>query len=530
LRDLLTGDEVPWPSVRGELNAANTVCRAGLGGATRVVWAVALRGSTDLHREARDLRQIWKNRWFLPTVLGLAVGYGLGLVSVPESLRAVLSSMVPPEVAAAGSGSHASDSSGTAAGGLGPLALSRAAQRSLGLKIGKVRMADYTTHWKVPATVQERPAVSNLHVTTRFEGVVSRVLAVPGQALREDQALFEIELTGDSLAAAQAALLDAVQQIAILDSEIKRLAPVARQGGIAAKNMKQLEYERRRLEAQRETKHQELSIRGLKPDQVRQIETDRKLVTTATVSLPRGFTEVSRLPLENNVKSRPADEWGYTLEQLHVTPGSMVKPGESLCDIAFHTDLYVVGHAFEGDVEKIRKLMSEKVKVRVELGDDDDPIRLNPQPIIHLDNHVDPKTQTFRFYVPLRNEKSEDVTGPGGRKFRSWKYRPGQRGHIDIPSETFRGNFVVPSAAVVDQAGESLVFCVRSGTNTGDASDHDDFEPVVVRLVHRDRRNAVVSSKGALRPGDRIALNNAYQLLLAVRSAGGAPHAHSHPH
>ena len=476
------------------------------------------------------MREIWKTRWFLPTVLGLAVGYGLGLLLVPESLRAIWASVESAEVAAAGSGAHAPHSTGTAAGGLGPLALTRAAQRSLGLKIGAVEVADYTTHWKVPATVQERPAVSNLHVTTRFQGVVSRVVAVPGQALREGAPLFEIELTGDSLAAAQAALLDAVQQIEILDSEIKRLAPVARQGGIAAKNMKQLQYERRRLDAQRETKHQELSIRGLLSDQVRQIESSRELVTTAIVRLPRGFTEVSRLPLENNIKSRPTDEWGYTLEQLHVTPGSMVKPGESLCDIAFHTDLYVVGHAFEGDVEKIRKLMSEKVKVKVELGDDDHPIPLKPQPIIHLDNHVDPKTQTFRFYVPLWNEVLEDVTGPGGRKFRSWKYRPGQRGHIDVPSQTFRGNFVLPSAAVVDQAGESLVFRYRSGSNPGAASDHDDFEPVVVRLVHRDRRTAVVSSKGALRPGDRIALNNAYQLLLAVRSAGGAPHAHSHTH
>ncbi|MEO1998981.1 MAG: hypothetical protein ABGZ17_27350, partial [Planctomycetaceae bacterium] len=47
------------------------------------------------------MKQLWKARWFLPTLVGLVVGYGLGFVTIPEGLRAVWTAVVPADADAA---------------------------------------------------------------------------------------------------------------------------------------------------------------------------------------------------------------------------------------------------------------------------------------------------------------------------------------------------------------------------------------------------------------------------------------------
>ena len=57
-----------------------------------------------------------------------------------------------------------------------------------------------------------------------------------------------------------------------------------------------------------------------------------------------------------------------------------------------------------------------------------------------------------------------------------------------------------------------------------------ELEPVAVTLLHRDTRHAVIATGGELEVGDEIAMNSAYQLLIALESGDGGGHHHHHDH
>ncbi|HEX6986024.1 MAG TPA: hypothetical protein VF170_11645, partial [Planctomycetaceae bacterium] len=159
--------------------------------------------------------------------------------------------------------------------------------------------------------------------------------------------------------------------------------------------------------------------------------------------------------------------------------------------------------------------------------------------ILYLDNHVDPETQTYAFYVPLANEVLRDVTGEGGRVFRSWKYKPGQRVHVRVPIDVIEGRIVLPPEAVATEGPEAFVFRL-AGRHTlkekgpgGEPLRQEVYEPVPVVVSRRDRDAVVLTPGGGpLRVGDVIAMNRAYQLLLALKTAaeGGGGHHHGHEH
>lgn len=484
----------------------------------------------------------------LPIFLAVAAGVVAGLFIPQDGLRDVVAKWLDRSA----TDSAASPDSGTAHED-DHLDVSRAAQQSLGLKLGVVSPRSFTATFSVPAVVVERPAVSDLHVVTEFEGIVEEILAVPGQAIAEGTPLFRIRLTGDALASAQAALLDAVQQLAILEQEIARLRPAAEQGGLAGKSLLEQEYEKKRLLARIEAKRQELSIRGLSAEQIAQITDTKQLVRTVTVSLPIGISPQlqgadeslanvdSHSGLQDPESSIPAspDRWPFTIEQLDVTPGRLVRPGDSLCNVAYHASLSLMGQAFERDVQAIAAAIADRYEVTAELGEDRDPLQLTGLRIVHLDNHVDPVTLAYRFYVELENEILQDNVRDDGRRFRTWRFKPGQRGHIGLPQRHFSGVFVLPREAVTMDGLEAIVFRRQkhqhhASEDHGSHADHDEdvdqFVPVPVNVLHRDRRQVVVGTGGELKPGQVIAMNSAYQLLMAMKSQAGGGHDHHHDH
>lgn len=413
--------------------------------------------------------------------------------------------------------------------------LSDAAQKTLRLKRMVLSPTSYVASTNIPAVVIERPAISDLHVVTEFEGIVEEITAIPGQAVREGDPLFRIRLTGDALASAQSAFLNAVQEVDILNKEIERLKKAAQDGGLAKKSLIELEYERNRLAAQQETKKQELMIRGLSEAQVETIVETRQLIRDVIVNVPTGFLK------QQMAQMAPADPWMFTIEDLLVTQGLLVRAGAPLANLAFHASLYLEGLAFERDVAAVAKLLENKKPITAELGEDRQPVILNDLRIVHLSNHVDEDSQAYPFYVELDNQVLQDSIRNDGRLFRSWKFKPGQRGHVRLPQQTFTNIFRVPAEAVVVDGLEHIVFRKEAAHNHGgaDHKDHEDhaaheemdaFEPVPVQVLHKDRRYAVLAMDGELKIGNVIAANAAYQLLLATKSESGGGHDHGHAH
>ncbi|MCA8988991.1 MAG: efflux RND transporter periplasmic adaptor subunit [Planctomycetaceae bacterium] len=502
-------------------------------------------------------------------IMGLMLGVILGVLLVPESQATWLRSLVgsPSAGDSAGHDAHDhGDEHGHEEHSEEPphVELTSAAQNNLKLVVRRLESQNYQPTISVPAIVRERPGVSDLRITSQFAGLITNVHAVPGQALKEGDPLFDLRLTGETLAAAQSQLLAAIQQLEIVDMELGRITELAAQGGVPGKQKLELEYEKKRLQAERRTREQELLLRGLSEAAIATIASRRELITSMVVTVPKGLASTSwGLPSQNSVS---ADPYGYTVEDLLVSPGSMVQSGDELCSLAYHTSLFVEGQAFERDLPAVRVLLASQNPVNVELGSYRDHLHPDPMPIVHLANHVDDETGVYHFYIPLPNSVLQDVVDAQGRKFRTWQYKPGQRGHVKLPNGSLIENvFIVPRAALVVDGPRSLVYrrltlaeqeawhaefphdheheghdhAHEEEGHAGhdhaghDHSDHEAriFVPVEVERILETSSEVVLRPTEALHAGQDIAWSAAYQLHLAAQeSAGGGGHHHDHDH
>ncbi len=466
--------------------------------------------------------------------VGVVVGIVLGVLLPQDGVREVVAGWLSaPELASA---PH-NDAVFTP----GTLEITSSAQDALGLTQGKVTPAGFTSVVRVPAFVRERPATSNLQAASRLHGSVTKIYVDVGQTVREGDPLIELELTGDELASAQSTLLDSIKQLEIIDSDMPRLELAARSGGPSVKTLRERKFERRRLAALVDVKQQELLVRGLSEAQVKRIVDAGELVRTVIVRVPSGIrpTNDSTRPdteaaVVSDATEDASDDWVYSIEGLHVSPGSIVIEGEPLCDLAYHATLLVEGQAYERDLPILAKLIEQGTTVTAELGDDDAPLLIPDLQILFMDNHVDNESQTYRFYTEIANRVVTDNQTNTGRRFRTWWLKPGQRGHIQLPAKHFDAKFILPRAAVTRDGLDHVVFRWLDDHNpwhTGEPA-YSEYERVVVKVLYQDRQTVVVDTTGKLQADDTIAMSHAYMLLLALQRSGertGHSH-HGHEH
>lgn len=429
------------------------------------------------------------------------------------------------------------------------VALTKQACQNLGLRMGQAKREDIWKTMLVPGCVQEIPGRSNLSVSAPVTGVVETVNVLPGESLHADQVLATIRLTDEALTDAQSQLLDVLTRQDTGQLEIDRLAPLIQSGAVSGVRTRELEYEMKRLQAQQRTLVQELQGRGLPKPMVQRIVEERELASTIDIT--------AESILKDSRPKSPANSTGYSLEDLHVHPGASVIRGEDLCSIAYHSRLHVAGTAFGDDVPKLDRIADESwlITAEITLSDTETPDVVAGLELLRVDNHVDERTQTVRFYVDLPNTSTHLREDGEGRVFEQWRFRPGQRLHLRLPEDRWENQLSVPLAAVVVDGPNAFVFAEhhhephedeadhsdeREGGHTDAHDDHDDhehdvfmeLEPVPVRILYRDDRMVVIAEDGELHADDSIALNNAYKLYLAMKmqADGGGGHHHHHDH
>jgi hypothetical protein len=232
------------------------------------------------------------------------------------------------------------------------------------------------------------------------------------------------------------------------------------------------------------------------------------------------------------------DDGVFSVEDLLVATGETLARGAPVCKIANHRLLWVCGHAFENEIDVVSRLVGQDSPVAIEFGIVGNGELVEGLRVQHVKGHVDETSQSFHFYVPLRNEILKTSADALGRTFSTWRYKVGQRVHVLVPTEKIRDQIVLPADAVVQEGPEAFVFRehVEESENTVErADDHDQvfivFEPVHVTIVAREKPVIVVAPGEELAVGDRVAMSGAYQLLLALKSKqeGDGGH-HHHPH
>ena len=470
-------------------------------------------------------------------LIPLAIGLLVGLTVPLDFIRNQVASSLEDTQG----GGHGHDHSQDAGGGAADrVALSPTSQASMNLQTAPIEWGSYQSSYEVPAFVREIPGADEFHVASRFAGLVKQVFISEGQSVESGDPILLIELTGDLLASAQAELLGAQEQIKIIDQEIARVEPVAAQGGIANKKLLELRYERERLAIQIATKSQELLVRGLTEEQVADIVRSKQLLRDVTIRVPKNLIP----PQLNAGEIMQQVEETFVVERLLAKPGAMAQLGDSLCELSFHGVLAVEGQAYEMDLPEIRHLVDERVPVTISIGPDGSEQVITDQHIAFLSNHVDDATNTYPFYVYLKNEELfADSASQMDSNYITWRWKPGQRAHIELPDRVFEKHLVIPREALAIDGLRHYVFRWNGEVEPpGHDHDHeeehehdhehfDEFQAIEVVVLHKDRHKVVIERGEELRLGDRIAMNNASQLLFAMQvgSGGGGGH-HHHDH
>jgi biotin carboxyl carrier protein len=406
--------------------------------------------------------------------------------------------------------------------------LSPQAQRNLGLDVDTLTPEAYWRTVLIPGVVVDRPGESDRSVTTKVAGVVTDIKARPGDTVKAGAPLFTLQLASEFIQAAQTDLAKAAREVEFAAAKRDRVASLVKGGTEPGSALVEEENRVKRLTTQLQAYRRQLQVFGLTPDLVTRAEKG-EVVTELTISSP----DRSAGDAAPDSTASPAGGPPQTLfevQELKVSLGDQVQPGQTLCLLANHQRLFVEGRAFKSEAGALARAAQEKVPIAAEFADET-PGQWPPQQplaIHHLSNHVDTATRTFGFYLPLENESA--TFERDGKTHFVWRFRPGQRVRLKVPVEKLATPsadgkevlpFVLPAGAVVREGPEAFVF-VQSG---------DVFVRKPVRVLYEDRSQVVVANDGSVTEADFVVRNQAAAINRAMKAAAsGGEGGHGHDH
>ena len=392
--------------------------------------------------------------------------------------------------------------------------LSTQAQQNLKLKADTLAPREYWRKILIPGVITDRPGESDRGVTARVTGVVTAILAKPGDTVKPGATLFELDLASEFLQTTQIELAKSATDLPFAVVERDRVANLVKLGTAAATELTKLQNQVDRLTNLIKSLRRQLLLFGFTQDQVKKAESG-SIVTQMTINAPHADT-TSTL---------------FELKSLNVRLGEQVMAGQSLCTLADHQRLFVEGWAFKSEAKALSVAAEKQLPIDVEFVDESlgDWPPLEPLTIHHLANQVDPVNRTFPFYLSLENQ-AHTITHDGKSYF-AWRFRPGQRARLRVPVEKLAtpgadgkdvDPFVLPAGAVVREGPEAFAF-VQAG---------DVFIRKPVRVLYEDRNEVVVANDGSITKAEIVVKNQAAALNRAVQAAaaGGGEAGHTHEH
>jgi multidrug efflux pump subunit AcrA (membrane-fusion protein) len=407
------------------------------------------------------------------------------------------------------------------------LSLSDEARRTLGIEVGTLKPDTYRRIIPVPGRTLTVPGTGRQQVTASASGVIAKVLVSQGDLVAPGQPLFELQLVHAEAIETQVELIDALAKKEVLRAELKRLEELERRtpGAVPGTRLLEKRYELRTLDHLIASRRQMLILLGLPEDDVERLiaihdhaEGDNPGEDQVNLRRP--------LLLDNITLRAPAamganGQTRFLLEKLNVVTGQHVDSGDVLCQLGDYGTLWIEGQAFERDLEAIRHARDSAwpITVAVERRGQS-PLVVKDLRIRDIAPQVDAAAGSVDFYVELPNELlNVPAQGDAPRRV-DWKFRPGQRVELRVPTKLIPGVLTVPVAAVAEDGLNHYVFQVSGNT----------FVRRPVHVLHRDEDNVVIAENRYVTAGVRIALSGAFQLQLALLNKALDPAALAHGH
>ena len=394
--------------------------------------------------------------------------------------------------------------------------LSEQAQKNLGIEAATLTPREYWRTILIPGIVAEVPGESDHGVTARSAGVVTEILARPGDTVKAGATLFVLSLASEFLQNTQTELAKAATDLAFATTERDRVEKLVRAGTTPAAELAKQQTQVDRLTTQVRSYRRQLELFGLTADDVRRAEAGDAVTEVKVLAPPRA-------------NGTPADTL-YEVKDLRVRPGDHVQAGHPLCTLADHRRLYVEGWAFKSEAKALAVAADKRAPVRAEFADENpgDWSPAEPLYIHHLSNQVDPVNRTFPFYLVLDNQAHAFTRD--GKTYFSWRFRPGQRVRLRVPVEKLPpprpdgkaepDPFVLPAGAMVREGPEAFVF-VQAG---------DVFVRRAVRVLYEDRTEVVIANDGSVTRAEMVVRNQAAAINRAMKLAAAAADVIDHEH
>ncbi|MCH2181516.1 MAG: efflux RND transporter periplasmic adaptor subunit [Mariniblastus sp.] len=391
------------------------------------------------------------------------------------------------------------------------LHLSPEARQNIGLTTAVASRQDFTRTVAVPAVVVERPGHSQIEITAPMTGVIKNIFIQEGMSEQPEDNLFSLRLTHEDVVAAQRDFLKFLQERDVIQREIDRLKKIGTDI-IPERRVIEQQYQYDKAEASIKALEQSLILHGLTPEQVETIARTRDVLKEISIVAP----EYEEGGGGQNI------EPVYHVQQISVNRGQSVVAGQKLGTLANHSLLFVEGQAFEEDAKRLVNAMNSGQNLKV-VPVSGPAAQASDLKLLFVADHVEQQSRALNFYLLLPNrrvDQSGDVSS--GSAFLSWKFRPGQRMEIQLPTdETWQDQLVLPPEAVVVEGPSAFVF-KQSGNH---------FERVEVRTLYRDKNVVVVEDEGQL-AGKTLVMSGAYEMYLALKNqaGGGVDPQHGHSH
>ncbi|MCE9527765.1 MAG: HlyD family efflux transporter periplasmic adaptor subunit [Planctomycetales bacterium] len=397
-----------------------------------------------------------------------------------------------------------------------PVRLSPQARKNLGLVSKPVQP---TTYWRtidIPALIIDRPGVSDRGVVTPITGVVTKILAYPGDAVEPGGELFSVRIVSEPLHTSQLEIFKASREIEISQVQKKRIAELADVGTIARNKIIEIDNQISRLQVLVQAYRQDLLTRGLAQDRI-DAAAQGDFVTEIMVHAP-GMAQVkpAAAVAEDDSQSPKRLPFSFELQELKVELGQQVQTGQVLCTLADHRALQIEGRGFKEDLP----LIQEAARRDWQLAVDFDQLAQNSWPpapdklrIHHVASTIDSESRTFAFFLALENQAQAYLRE--GKTHFLWRFRPGDRVRLRVPVEKLENVLVLPQQALVREGPEAYVF----------RQNGDLFDRRPVHVLHEDRLNVVLANDSSIRPGSYIAQESAASLnrVLKAQMASGQP-------
>ena len=408
------------------------------------------------------------------------------------------------------------------------LRLSPQARQTLDIRVERLAREDYDRSVRIPGQVVKIPGLTDHEITAKSSGTISKVHILQGQIVEPGAPLFTVRLTHEDAISVQLKLLEALAKIEVIDAEIERLEELERAspGAVAGKRILQQRYE---LGLQKHTvasHRQALLLLGLPEKEVMSLSGQHRKVHSDAGDAGTDEQTPSDAPLLDKVTiyapqaDAPSHESAptFVVENLAVNPGQHVNIGDLLCRLVDYRRLYIEGHAFERDLEVIRRAMEKRWTADVAVQQRGDvPAMHESWQILYVDPEIDVESRSASFYVELVN-KMQSQRKHQGRPYADWQFRPGQRVELRVPVERFENALVVSVNAVAREGLDNYVFQV--------SGDIFVRRPVTVR--YRDEQVVVLSDENDILEGASLATSGAYQLQLSLLNRTDGPTQHSH--